>query len=539
MKKILIISDDIVEIDILKKLFLQKNEFKIYEAQTLVQLKELIKKYEFFIAIYNTSLANIKYEAISNILLKKNIPTILLKSSIEDDFPKNPNIVDYVFNDSVYGLEIVHKMVELVDFMEDVEILLIEERADSIMKIKSILEPLLLKVVVAKNSFEALEELNKNKNISLIISDYSIPKINGLDLVKNIRKNSDYYSIPIIVLTSGYDKELKIEFLKNGVNDLLLKPILEEELKFKIFGVFSNLKAIEDIRSFDKIVDENIILSSTDLHGVIREVSSAFVKISGYSKDELIGNKHNLVRHPSMPRSIYKEIWNTITKGKTWKGEIKNKTKNNEDYWVNTIIEPVFDKHGKIIRYQSIRQDITDKKKIYELSIKDGLTGLYNRGYFNEIANSILKKTVRNGSFVSFMILDIDNFKKFNDTYGHQEGDEVLINVSKSLKKSFKRNNDFVFRLGGEEFGVLFNTKTIKNTLSLVEKARKSIVSLNIKHSENPPLEVITASFGLAIIPFSKIENKNINITSIYKKADKYLYKAKENGKNKIEYLVL
>ncbi len=449
MKKILIVSDDIVEIDILRKLFLQKNEFKIYAAQSLVQLKELIEQYEFFIAIYNTSLSGTKYKDVSNILLRENIPTILLKSSIENQFPKDSNIIDYVFNDSAYGLETAYKIVELTDFMEDVEILLIEDHDDNTKQIKNILEPLLLKVIIAKNGSEALKEIKKNKNISLIIADYHMLEINGLKFVKELRKNSNYSLIPIIVLSSTFDYKLKINFLKYGVNDLLLKPILEEELKAKVFGLFSNLKAIADIKSFDKIVDENVILSSTDLHGVIREVSSAFVKISGYSKDELVGHKHSVVRHSEMPNSIYKEMWDTITAGKTWKGEIKNKTKSDEDYWVNTIIKPIFDKNGRIIKYQSIRQDITDKKKIYELSIKDGLTGLYNRGYFNEIANSILKRTVRNTNFVSFIILDIDNFKKFNDTYGHQKGDEALINVSKSLKKSFKRNNDFVFRLGG------------------------------------------------------------------------------------------
>ncbi len=543
MKKILIVDNSIVVINILKDLFLKKNQFKIYEAKSLAQVKNLVQKEDFFMAISNIVLPDALNGELFEVFTKNNIPTIVLSSSIDSDFLSTLDdlkIVDYILKDSVYGLETAYNTVEIISFMENMEVLLVEDSLSVALKMKDILETLLLKVKIVKNGYEALEELEKNKDISLIISDYNMPKMDGLELTKNIRKESKYSQIPIIITTSEEDKELKIKLFKNGANDFLIKPILEEELKSKILELFSNKKKIEDIKAFDEIVDDNVISSATDKEGVITKVSSAFVKISGYSKEELIGKKHNILKHPKMPDSLYKEMWNDLNQGKTWRGEIKNVAKNGQEYWVSSIIKPIFDKNQEIVGYYSIRQDITDKKKIYELSITDGLTGLYNRRYFDEIVDSLIKNPVRNSDFISFLILDVDNFKKYNDTYGHQKGDDVLINISKSLQKSFKRSNDFVFRLGGEEFGVLLSSKNVKDTLEIVENARKSIENLSLEHIQNPPSNVVTASFGLIIMSFDKIEStKSIDIDFIYKTADDYLYKAKEGGRNKVEYLVL
>ncbi len=542
MKKILIVDNSIVIINILKDLFFKTNNFEIYEARSLAEVETLVKTEDFFIAISNVVLPDALDGQLLNIFKTNNIPTIILSSTIDNDFLSSLNslnVIDYVLKDSIYGLETVYHTTELISFIENTNILLVEDSASMAMKMKDMIETLLVDVKIVKNGFEALEELEKNPNISLIISDYNMPQMNGLELTKNIRKDSKYSQIPIIITTSEEDKELKIKLFKTGANDFLTKPILEEELKSKILDLFSNKKKIEDIKRFDKIVDENVISSSTDKDGIIKNVSSAFVKLSGYSKEELIGKEHNILKHPDMPDSIYQELWNTISSGKAWRGEIKNKRKNQEDYWVSALIKPVLDKNNEIMSYYYLSQDITDKKKIYELSIKDGLTGLYNRRYFNEVASSFIKKPIRNANFVSFVILDVDNFKKYNDTYGHQDGDDVLTGISKALSDSFKRSNDLVFRLGGEEFGVLLNTKTVEDAIDIVQNARKAIENLAIEHSKNPPLQVVTASFGLIIMKCSEDEINNFDIDYIYKTADEQLYKAKESGRNKVETLIL
>ena len=133
----------------------------------------------------------------------------------------------------------------------------------------------------------------------------------------------------------------------------------------------------------------------------------------------------------------------------------------------------------------------------------------------------------------AFLLLDIDNFKKYNDTYGHQAGDKVLISIAQSLKSTFKRSDDTIFRLGGEEFGILINSKTIDKVMALAELTRANIESLQINHKNNFPSRVITASFGISIIS-SKYDKDLHHLDSLYKNADVALYKAKKNGRNRI-----
>ena len=105
--------------------------------------------------------------------------------------------------------------------------------------------------------------------------------------------------------------------------------------------------------------DENVIASKTDLKGRIIYTSQAFCNISEYSKEELMGKSHNIVRHPDTPTEVYKELWTAIENGNQWHGEVKNIKKNGGFYWVRVSISPEFDYNGKIVGYSSIRQDIT------------------------------------------------------------------------------------------------------------------------------------------------------------------------------------
>ena len=231
-----------------------------------------------------------------------------------------------------------------------------------------------------------------------------------------------------------------------------------------------------------------------------------------------------------MPNSIYKELWETISSGKIWKGELKNLKKNGDYYWVKAIIEPNFSKEGKIIGYSAIRYDITDRKLIEIISITDGLTNIYNRRYFDEIFPKIINSAKRKDELVSFLFMDIDHFKQYNDNYGHQKGDEVLIEVAKCLKDSLHRSSDYAFRLGGEEFAVVYQVETKEKAFEFANMIKNNIENLKIKHEFNSASAYITASMGLIC------KNANdIIIDEIYKQADDLLYEAKRNGRNQIK----
>ena len=277
------------------------------------------------------------------------------------------------------------------------------------------------------------------------------------------------------------------------------------------------------VKDYVGMIDEYIITSSTDLDGTITSVSKAFCRISGYQEAELIGQNHRLIRHPDMPEQLYKDMWEAITHNITWEGEIKNLAKDGSFYWVKAAISPFWDDEGKKIGYTAIRQDITDKKRVEELSVTDRLTGLFNRMKLDEVFSYELERSNRYGMPLSVIILDVDHFKSVNDTYGHQVGDSVLQEVAGLLQEG-ERHSDTVGRWGGEEFLIILPESDLEGARSRAEILRKKI--------EAYPFPVVgskTASFGIAQFHQGDTE------TTLLERADQALYKAKQNGRNRVE----
>jgi len=121
-----------------------------------------------------------------------------------------------------------------------------------------------------------------------------------------------------------------------------------------------------DVQKINDLFNKYTITSETDVHGVITYVSDPFVDISGYSREELLGSTHRLIRHPDMPDAVFKQMWQTITKKQIWTGEVKNRKKDGGYYWVDSVVFPILNK-DKIVGYKSIRVDITMKKRESEL----------------------------------------------------------------------------------------------------------------------------------------------------------------------------
>jgi diguanylate cyclase (GGDEF)-like protein/PAS domain S-box-containing protein len=324
--------------------------------------------------------------------------------------------------------------------------------------------------------------------------------------------------VGVIQLSVATDRDVDIEY-----NSRLFSTVIAI-LSSYIYKV----KKEEETVSYLNLIDSNVITSSTDENGNITEVSRAFEKISGYKKEELLMKSHSIIRHEDMPESIFSDMWRTIKDGKIWSGELKNRCKNGGFYWVRTVIHPQFDFSKNIIGYKAIREDITDKKRIEELSIRDGLTGLYNRRHFDSVFEKLLKESQERGKKLSFLLMDIDNFKKYNDTYGHQAGDKALKKVSKSVLSKFSKIDGYSFRLGGEEFGVLFDGG--ESSLELSENLRIAIKELNIPHSSNDDKGVVTISMGLYIIE----PDSTVTEEEVYRCADKALYSSKKSGRDRV-----
>jgi len=304
----------------------------------------------------------------------------------------------------------------------------------------------------------------------------------------------------------------------------------KEHFLINVRDITESRKLEKTLQNYVALIDENIITSSTDLYGNIIETSEAFCRISGYTREELLHKNHRIVRHPDMPDCIYHELWETITQDRVWRGELKNRTKEGSYYWVDATIYPVHDAEGIKMGYTAIRQDITDKKMLEEIAITDALTGIYNRRHFNTMFPRFLSSAKRNNDIICFAIMDVDHFKAYNDTYGHQSGDDVLMEVAQAIQNRMFRADDYCFRLGGEEFGIFFKCDTSEKSFLFVDSIRESIEKLGIAHINNSASPFLTISIGLMCIESRLIDDE----THLYAAADKCLYRAKESGRNRV-----
>ncbi|MDD5157193.1 diguanylate cyclase [Sulfurimonas sp.] len=533
MKKILVVDSSKVTLNLIRKMLSPIVGLGIYEASSMAEAQVFMQVHKVFVVLTNLILTDAPDMEMLNYLAKENIPTIVFSSNVQSALLQSnlySNIIDYVIKDT-NGLFYLKRLIDGLMYARDKEVLLVEDSQSMALYVKKILEKLLLRVVVAQNGKEALKILDKKRNISLVISDYNMPIMGGLEFTKVLKTDSRFTKLVLIIIISESADELKVQLYKHGADDLIIKPILPEELSIKVLNIFLNLKQIEEISEFNAIVDQHVISSATDTKGNIIAASQAFCEISGYTKEELLGKNHRILRDPSMPDSLYKELWDTVTHKKVWRGEIKNRKKDGGYYWVDAIIEPSLSKDGGIIGYKGLRYDITDKKRIEEISITDGLTNIFNRRHFNNTFPKILEDAKRDYKIVCFLLMDIDHFKQYNDNYGHQAGDNVLIKFAACLKRSLQRAGDMAFRLGGEEFGLVYKVDTKEKALLFANRVRDDIENLKITHEYSSASKYITASMGLVCGYASELGNMD----ALFKEADELLYEAKESGRNQVK----
>ena len=219
---------------------------------------------------------------------------------------------------------------------------------------------------------------------------------------------------------------------------------------------------ISFLNSYKHAIDEASIVSKTDCRGIITYANDKFCEISGYSKEELLGKPHNIVRDPDTPKNVFKEMWQTIKKGKTWHGIVKNRRKNGGSYIVDATIMPIFDNNRNIVEYIGIRHDVTELEKskttIEEEMQKqkiDPLTGLANRIQLIEDLHCLQKPVL--------LYLNIDDFTKLNDFYGAEAGNNVLKYVASLLQAKVPERIQ-LYRLQSDEFLLLFEEDQITQT---------------------------------------------------------------------------
>jgi PAS domain S-box-containing protein len=254
--------------------------------------------------------------------------------------------------------------------LKEIRVLYVEDDDGIRKNFSDILVNFFPKIETACDGAEGLERFKQsckdNQQFEVIISDVNMPNMNGIEMLTQIKSINNKI---ITLLTTAYsDSNFLFDAIKIKVDHYGVKPINAKEFIKQISDLymarFNDIVIINQQKKLQKlfdVIDQFAMITKTDLAGNITYANSLFCEISGYVQSELIGQPHNIVRHPEVPESVFAELWQTISSNHTWKSNLKNRAKDGSTYYANTTIFPVCDgRDGSITEYMSIRYASTD-----------------------------------------------------------------------------------------------------------------------------------------------------------------------------------
>ena len=315
-----------------------------------------------------------------------------------------------------------------------------------------------------------------------------------IDEIKDNTLNKIFNTLAIILLLSG----------PIGV----LFALIPSKLANRVYDTSKKLE--EKTMVFDEYLEAmniNNIISKSDLRGRITYVNENFCSVTGYTKEEVLGKPHSLLRDPNTPKETFKILWLTIQAKKIWKGILRNRKKDGTYYDVDIAIMPILNTRDEIIEYLAIRHDITElirqRKDLISIATTDQLTGTGNRyKLVNDIKGHILNNVA---------VIDIDNFSLINDLYGHKVGDEVIIKFAGLLKDNI--TNEFtLYRLHGDKFAILnfsLDSERFTNFIThLNTKMIESVISTKVKDFDIVTTSGVSAQDNEILLSTAEIANK-------------------------------
>ncbi|MCF7970719.1 MAG: ABC transporter substrate-binding protein [Methylococcaceae bacterium] len=271
----------------------------------------------------------------------------------------------------------------------------------------------------------------------------------------------------------------------------------------------------------------------TDLDAKMLYVNPKFTAITGYSAEEAIGQNPRLLHSGLTPVETYKQLWDNLSQGKVWQGELVNQRKNGEVYWEEAYIAPVKDLTGQTTHYVGVKLDITDRKatekEIRQLAFYDPLTGLPNRRKVLDRLDYAIAMSQRKNSHFAVFMMDLDKFKAVNDKLGHAAGDNLLKQVAARITACL-RDSDMVARLGGDEFVLVLENLAIPTDVATVALKVIADLTLPFQLSEADSVQ-IGASIGVSFYP-----QHGSTPEILMDHADAALYQAKANGRGCFSY---
>ncbi|MBF0110863.1 MAG: EAL domain-containing protein [Magnetococcales bacterium] len=381
----------------------------------------------------------------------------------------------------------------------------------------------------------ALAELDRRLP-DVILLDARMPGLDGFATLAGIKEKKGAQRIPILMITALNDDESVDRAYEQGAVDFITKPVHWAILRNRVTHL---LREIEHERRqnlaasvFDNTTEGIVV---TDPRANILSVNPAFTRITGYLPSEVVGRNMRLLRSGRHDEQFYSGFWHSLLTTGKWQGEFLNRHKDGSiiPQWVT--ISSILGADGRIERYVCLFSDLTalreSEANFAYLSGHDLLTDLPNRHLFQERLALALAENRERPFRLGVMVLDIDRFKVVNDTLGHDKGDQLLVRVSRRLRKVLPRNVT-MGRLGGDAFG--FILPDLDQSRDAARTAQMLLDALGqpfvIENDETMEF-VIGASIGIGVSPLD-----GADVKTLLRNADAAMYHAKEQGRNNFQF---
>jgi len=413
-ERILIVEDNKTLAKLIAKKIEAALDMEVDVAFSLAETKLFLARYKYFITLLDINLPDAPNGEVVDYAISKKNHVIVLSANIDKDFRKKmlqKSIIDYVNKGGTGDIDYIIHTIKRLQKNKNHKVLVVDDAMMFRKQMQSILENLFFTVITVAHGEEALGMLQVKPDISLVLTDYNMPVMDGLELTHEIRKTYSKDELSILALSGNDDDEITALFLKHGANDYIKKPFSKEEFSVR---VNNTIEALENIQT-----------------------------IMNYA---------------------------------------------NRDY----------------------------------------LTGLYNRRYFFQAMQEYVEDARESGEKFVVAMLDIDHFKKVNDTYGHDIGDKVIVTLADILRSS-TNPRDVVARFGGEEFCIILKNINRYSALDILERIRETVESYAVDVGKEKFVN-FTISIGAVIHKEEDDLEESIN------EADMCLYKAKNNGRNQVVF---
>jgi diguanylate cyclase (GGDEF)-like protein len=412
MERILVVEDNKTLANLIAKKIKSSFNFEVDIAYKLSEAKLFLSKYQYFLALLDINLPDAPDGEVVDYVLSKKQHAIVLSANIDKDFRQKmlqKNIIDYVNKGGVDDINYIIQIIKRLQKNKEHKVLVVDDSMVFRKQMDGFLKNLFYQVYTVAHGEEALGMLEAHSDISLMITDYNMPVMNGLELVHKVRKQKTKNDLCIIAISGKGDEEINALFLKHGANDYITKPFSKEEFSCRINN---SIEALENI--------------------------------------------HIITNHA------------------------------NRDY----------------------------------------LTGLYNRRYFFDNMQSYIEEISDTNEKFAVAMIDIDHFKKVNDTYGHEVGDKAIIYLADILRTSISYR-DLVSRFGGEEFCIVLKNINRYSATDILERIRADVESCTLTTLKGEKVK-LTVSIGATMYVDEDGLDEAIN------NADMMLYNAKTNGRNQV-----